>query len=60
MNSRHLRLLLLGAERIAPDVALNGPLIVVVERTVRCIIASVRLDVELGLVLDARLHSFRS
>jgi hypothetical protein len=53
MTARHLRVLLLGAERMAPELARNGPLVVVVEQTVSCTIASVRFDAERGLVLDA-------
>ena len=53
MSARHLRVLLLGAERIAPELARKVPIVLVIDETVSCTIASVRIDVEHGLVLDA-------
>jgi hypothetical protein len=53
MNARHLRMLLWGAERIAPDAVRDWPLVVVVEQTLLCVVVGVRIDADRGLVLDA-------
>jgi|HubBroStandDraft_4_1064222.scaffolds.fasta_scaffold289414_2 hypothetical protein len=53
MNARHLRMLLWGAERIAPDAVKDSPLVVVVEQTLLGVVVGVRIDADRGLVLDA-------